>query len=156
MESQKNGGRMSLEETQVIQPSPANARIDVNPIDLDKIKTQELDLAKRDRLLAKIEADLYAKRFMLIQKRKTLDNSLKQNPFLKDVVDDYNSYYDSLVRQKSEQQEAIEFLKKYLEDMLSEAKLTESQIEENSIQQDAMVNELKKIKGELKEILDYK
>ena len=93
---------------------------------------------------------------MLIQKRKTLDNSLKQNAFLKDVVDDYNSYYDSLVRQKSEQQEAIEFLKKYLEDMLSEAKLTESQIEENSIQQDAMVNELKKIKGELKEILDYK
>ena len=46
-------------------------------MNLENIKNMEIDLANRDKKLANLEAQMYAKRFLLIQKRRALENAVK-------------------------------------------------------------------------------
>ena len=77
-------------------------------MNLSNVKNLEVDLAKRDKLLGEMEAQLYAKRFMLLQKREALKNSVKQNRFLEDVKRDYDNYHEFLISQKREQMDITE------------------------------------------------
>ena len=53
-----------------------------------------LDLATRDQYLVKIQEQIVAKRQMLLNKQKSLKQTMKQNDFLRVVHEDYSKYYD--------------------------------------------------------------
>ena len=63
----------------------------------------ELTLAERDNYLVQIEAQIEAKRNLLLGKRKFLENTLKENQFLEGVKNDYHKYYDYIAKQKMDE-----------------------------------------------------
>jgi len=123
-------------------------------MNLSNVKDLEIDLAKRDKILGDMEAQLYAKRFMLLQKRAALKNSMKQNRFLADVKRDYDNYHEFLVNQKREQINALEYINKYVEDIVTEGGVNDEKIKETRIQQEWILSELQKIKKELDDIVN--
>jgi len=122
-------------------------------MNLSNVKDLELDLAKRDKILGDMESQLYAKRFMLLQKRAALKNSMKQNRFLTDVKRDYDNYHEFLVNQKNEQIGALEYINKYVEDIVTEGGVNDEKIKETRVQQEWILSELQKIKKELDDIV---
>ena len=120
-------------------------------MNLSNVKNLEVDLAKRDKLLGEMEAQLYAKRFMLLQKREALKNSVKQNRFLEDVKRDYDNYHEFLISQKREQVDALEYINSYISDITKEGGLNDEKIQETRVQQEWILSELQKIKRELDE-----
>lgn len=123
-------------------------------MNLSNVKDLEVDLAKRDKILGDMEAQLYAKRFMLLQKREALKNSMKQNRFLTDVKRDYDNYHEFLVNQKREQIDALEYINKYVADIVTEGGVNDEKIKETRIQQEWILSELQKIKKELDDIVN--
>lgn len=123
-------------------------------MNLSNVKYLEVDLAKRDKILGDMEAQLYAKRFMLLQKRAALKNSMKQNRFLADVKRDYDNYHEFLVNQKREQIDALEYINKYVADIVTEGGVNDEKIKETRIQQEWILSELQKIKKELDDIVN--
>ena len=122
-------------------------------MNLSNVKNLEVDLAKRDKLLGDMEAQLYAKRFMLLQKREALKNSVKQNRFLEDVKRDYDNYHEFLVSQKREQMDALEYINNYISDITKEGDLSDEKIKETRVQQEWILSELQKIKKDLDDII---
>ena len=114
----------------------------------------EIDLANRDKKLANLEAQMYAKRFLLIQKRRALENAVKQNNFLAEVKKDYDAYYNHIVQQKKEQLNAMEYINKYIAEISNEGNMSDEKINETKIQQEWILRELRQIKNELDEIIN--
>ena len=125
----------------------------MSTINLGSVKDLEVDLAKRDKILGDMEAQLYAKRFLLLQKREALKNSMKQNRFLEEVKKDYDNYHEFLVTQKKEQIDALEYINKYVSDIQNEGNLNDEKINESRVQQEWILSELKNIKKDLNEIM---
>ncbi len=125
----------------------------MSTINLGSVKDLEVDLAKRDKILGDMEAQLYAKRFLLLQKREALKNSMKQNRFLEEVKKDYDNYHEFLVTQKKEQIDALEYINKYISDIQNEGNLNDEKINESRVQQEWILSELKNIKKDLNEII---
>ena len=123
-------------------------------MNLSNVKDLEVDLAKRYKILGYMEAQLYAKRFMLLQKREALKNSMKQNRFLTDVKRDYDNYHEFLVNQKREQIDALEYINKYVADIVTEGGVNDEKIKETRIKQEWILSELQKIKKELDDIVN--
>jgi flagellar hook-associated protein FlgK len=122
-------------------------------MDLKTIKEMEVDLGERDKQLASLEAKMYGLRHLLLEKRKTLKNAVKQNYFLEDVKRDYDNYYNALVKQKTEQIALMEYLEKYVNDITEEHTMKDNQVNELSDHQDYILRELRKIRSELNEIV---
>ncbi len=125
----------------------------MSTINLGSVKDLEVDLAKRDKILGDMESQLYAKRFLLLQKREALKNSMKQNRFLEEVKKDYDNYHEFLVTQKKEQIDALEYINKYVSDIQNEGNLNDEKINESRVQQEWILSELKNIKKDLNEII---
>ena len=123
-------------------------------MNLENVKNMEIDLAKRDKKLANLEAQMYAKRFLLIQKRRALANAVKQNNFLEEVKKDYDAYYKHIVEQRQEQIDAMEYINNYITEISNEGNLSDEKINETKIQQEWILSELRKIKSELDEIIN--
>lgn len=111
------------------------------------------DLSKRDEVLADLEAEMYAKRFLLIQKKKALDNSVKQNNHHHAVLADYNKFYDHIIKQNEEQQKVLEYINRYIGDIMDEGSMTDTQIQESKMQQEQILKEILKIKDNLDDII---
>lgn len=125
----------------------------MSTINLGSVKDLEVDLAKRDKILGDMEAQLYGKRFLLLQKREALKNSMKQNRFLEEVKKDYDNYHEFLVTQKKEQIDSLEYLNSYISDIQNEGNINDEKINESRVQQEWILSELKNIKNELNEII---
>jgi hypothetical protein len=125
----------------------------MSTINLGNVKDLEVDLAKRDKILGDMEAQLYGKRFLLLQKREALKNSMKQNRFLEEVKKDYDNYHEFLVTQKKEQIDSLEYLNSYISDIQNEGNINDEKINESRVQQEWILSELKNIKNELNEII---
>ena len=91
---------------------------------------------------------------MLLQKREALKNSMKQNRFLTDVKRDYDNYHEFFVNQKREQIDALEYINKYVADIVTEGGVNDEKIKETRIQQEWILSELQKIKKELDDIVN--
>jgi len=128
--------------------------IQTNNMNLENVKNMEIDLAKRDKKLANIEAQMYAKRFLLIQKRRALANAVKQNNFLEEVKKDYDAYHKHIVEQRQEQIDAMEYINNYITEISNEGNLSDEKINETKIQQEWILSELRKIKSDLDEIIN--
>ena len=125
----------------------------MSTINLGNVKDLEVDLAKRDKILGDMEAQLYSKRFLLLQKREALKNAMKQNRFLEEVKTDYDNYHEFLVNQKNEQINALEYINGYIGDIQTEGEINDEKINESRMQQEWILSILKNIKQELSEIV---
>lgn len=112
-----------------------------------------MNLAERDLILSQIERQIKAKKELLIQKSKQLKKKEKINEFLDDVKNDYNKYYNYILREKQQQLQAMTILSEYLDDLVNSEKLVNNQLKSAKIDQRQILEEMSKIKRELDELV---
>jgi hypothetical protein len=113
----------------------------------------EFTLAERDNYLNQIENQIQAKRNLLLEKRRTLENSIAQNKFLEGVRNDYQKYHNYIVKQNQDQMRAMDILNQYLGDIVVSGKLTEKDIHNTKREQNNILREMDQIKRNLDEII---
>jgi hypothetical protein len=117
------------------------------------MQVYELNLADRDNYLTQIENQIQAKRNLLLEKRKTLESTVGQNQFLEGVKNDYQRYHSYIIKQNQDQIRAMNILNQYLGDIIVSGKLTEKDINNTRREQDSIIKEMDKIKGDLDKII---
>ena len=113
-----------------------------------------LDLATRDQYLQKIQEQIIAKRQMLLNKQKSLKQTMKQNDFLRVVHEDYSKYYDYIVKQKEAQIYSMDMIKQYLNDIIVSGNLTKEDIEKAKLDQKNILREIDHVKSNLDEVMN--
>ena len=88
-----------------------------------------------------------------MEKQKKMNVLAKQNVFLRGVRDDYNRYYQHIVKQKKEQLHAMDALHKYLAYLANSTDMTVNNIKDAAMEQEKVLKEMRKIKGDLDEIV---
>jgi len=112
----------------------------------------KLTLAERDLYLVHIDTLMEEKRKMLLEKQKTLQQTAKENEYLEMVRNDYRKYYNHIVKQKEDQINAMNYLKQYIDEIIVDGKLTDTDLENAKMEQDELIQEMDNIKGKLDEI----
>ena len=113
------------------------------------------NLVNKDVQFILIQKQLDAKRKLLLNKQKKLKRVLKQNTFLIDVKNDYAEYYSYIINQKKQQLNALEILNRYIDDLTQSGSLTEKNIEDAKYEQKQILKELKSIKSNLDELINF-
>jgi hypothetical protein len=123
----------------------------------DETRTEEpkkqFTLGERDNYLTKIESQIEAKRNLLLEKRKILKRTVKENQFLDGVKNDYEKYHTFIVNQKQNQIKAMSLLNNYIGDIMVSGKLTEQDIKNSKEEQKEIIGQIEKIKKDLDEIM---
>jgi malate synthase len=135
---------MEVIEIKQIQPKAA---AEITPL---SIKTS---LGNRDKYLLQIEAQIAEKRNWLLNKRKVLKKTVKDNKFLHGVKADYEKYHNFIVDQKESQLKAMGLLNNYISDIIVSGKLTEKDIKDSKAEQREILSQIDKIKNDLDEIM---
>jgi hypothetical protein len=113
----------------------------------------DIDLAKRDQYLLKIEDEIQLRRRFLLEKQKKLEKLSRQNHFLETIKDDYENYHNYIVEQKEGQIRAMNSIKQYVEDLIVSGKLTDQDIRQAKDDQREITSEVKKIREKINEII---
>lgn len=119
----------------------------------ENMRTMERGVAERDGQIDDLQTRIHAKRFMLLQRRKALEVAGKQNRFLAEVKKDYDRYYNALVKQKNDQLVAIEYLTKYIDNIIEEQGLSAEKISEAKREHKEMLSEIRSVKDSLEEMV---
>jgi hypothetical protein len=119
-----------------------------------KKELPNINLAERDKYLSKIEQEIKSKKDLLLEKRKYLKKISDDNRFLTSVNNDYQKYYDFIIKQKEDQMKTLNYLNDYIGDMMVNTKLTEQDINETNHEQKRILNEIKNIRKSLEEIIE--
>jgi len=119
----------------------------------NQAQSNNIDLAKRDQYLLKIEDEIELRRKFLLEKQKKLEKLSRQNRFLETVKDDYENYHNYIVEQKEGQIRAMNSIKQYVEDLIVSGKLTDEDIRQAKVDQREITNEVKKIREKINEII---
>jgi hypothetical protein len=114
----------------------------------------KLTLVERDLYLVHIDTLMDEKRKMLLEKQKTLQQTSKENEYLEMVRNDYRKYYNHIVKQKEDQINAMNYLNKYIDEIIVNGKLTDVDLENAKMEQDELIQEMGNIKGKLDEIIE--
>ena len=112
----------------------------------------KLTLAERDLYLVHIDTLMDEKRKMLLEKQKTLQQTAKENEYLEMVRNDYRKYYNHIVKQKEDQINAMNYLKQYIDEIMVNGKLTDTDLENAKMEQDELIQETADIKSKMDEI----
>lgn len=73
-----------------------------------------MDLAKRDKQIQHLQNIIKENEQFLYDRQKELMKLKKHNPFLKDVVDQYNIYFSNIDQQNQAQYNALQSLADYI------------------------------------------
>jgi hypothetical protein len=119
----------------------------------NQAQSNNIDLAKRDQYLLKIEDEIQLRRKFLLEKQKKLEKLSRQNHFLETIKDDYENYHNYIVEQKEGQIRAMNSIKQYVEDLIVSGKLTDQDIRQAKDDQREITNEVKKIREKINEII---
>lgn len=109
----------------------------------------KMNVAERDNYLNQIEQQIKMKRQLLLEKRKYLEENVKENNFLESVRNDYKKYHDFILKQKEDQIKSMQFLNQYIDDLMVSGKLTEHDIVNSKEEKQEIMSELDKIKKDL-------
>ena len=109
----------------------------------------KMNVAERDNYLNQIEQQIKMKRQLLLEKRKYLEENVKENNFLENVRNDYKKYHEFILKQKEDQIKSMQFLNQYIDDLMVSGKLTEHDIVNSKREKQEIMSEVDKIKKDL-------
>ena len=102
-----------------------------------------------DRQLMSIQNIIDQKRKYLLEKQMYIQHLEKQNKFLREVQNDYNTYNQYMVKQRQDQILAMHILNEYVQDLAISGKLTKTDLEDARQEQANILGEINKLKGSL-------
>ena len=112
-----------------------------------------IQLVDKDLRLYDIEEQINARRKLILDKNKTIQNKKKQNHFLNEVKQDYETFYKYIVNEKQQQYQSMELLNKYLDDLKKTNQLAEDELTVLKYDQKDILSEMDKIKLELNKLI---
>jgi len=107
----------------------------------------------RDKRINHLETEIKKKKEFLLLKSKELEQDINNNKYLEDVSKNYKGFYDTIVKEKQQQHDAMMLLKEYLNDLIIKDTMTANQIRDAKRQQKEIILEMEKITHELKKIV---
>lgn len=113
-----------------------------------KIPSQNLN-PKVDNELMTVQELINKKRRYLLEKQMYIQHLEKQNKFLRDVRNDYNTYNQYMVKQRQDQILALHILNEYVQDLAISGKLTKTDLDDAKQEQANVLSEINKLKGSL-------
>lgn len=140
------------EDMQIGELEFGNPNPELN-LNSNKTNFNNIDLAKRDQYLLKIDDEIELRRNFLLEKQKKLEKLSRQNRFLETIKDDYENYHNYIVEQKEGQIRAMNSIKQYVEDLIVSGKLTDQDIRQAKDDQREITSEVKKIREKINEII---
>ena len=111
-----------------------------------------VSLVEKDLRLYDIEEQINARRKLILDKNKIIQNKKKQNHFLNDVKGDYETFYKYIINEKQQQYQSMELLNKYLDDLTKTNQLAEDELDVLKHEQKDILSEMDKIKMELNKL----
>lgn len=125
---------------------------------MDKIVAYEanimLPLKEKDDKFMQIQKLIDSKKQMLLEKQKKLKRLSQQNEFLEVVKDDYEKYYNHIVKQKQDQIKALQLLDEYIDDLTKTGELTKYNVEDAKEEQSKILREMNNIKRNIDNIIN--
>jgi len=104
-----------------------------------------MELAKRDKSIQHLQRMIKEKQETLSEKNKTLHKESKGNTYLREIIGEYNTYFDSLKHQEDKQYNALQLLLEYITQITLDPTSTEEMLRECKYDQSLILAELKKI-----------
>ena len=111
-------------------------------------------LAKRDQKIYQLKEELENRKKMLCLKRNQLKNNLKENIFLQEVVEDYDSYNKSIVNEKEKQIVFLKMLHSYIDNISDELNLTDQKLKESKQEQRDILKEISFLKDDIDNLVE--
>ena len=108
-----------------------------------------MDLAKRDKAIQTIVIELENKRQLLKNKYKSLHTAAADNELLKDVLEDYLAYYDTIKGEKLQQYNALNKTLEHVESISDDPNSDESMLYNSRVDYKEISNEMDKIKNDI-------
>jgi hypothetical protein len=102
-----------------------------------------------DQQLINIQNVIDQKRKYLLEKQMYIQHLERQNKFLREVKNDYNTYNQYMVKQRQDQILAMHILNEYIQDLAISGKLTKTDLEDARQEQANILGEIGKLKGSL-------
>ena len=102
-----------------------------------------------DQHLINIQNVIDQKRKYLLEKQMYIQHLEKQNKFLREVQNDYNTYNQYMVKQRQDQILAMHILNEYIQDLAISGKLTKTDLDDARQEQANILKEIGKLKGSL-------
>jgi hypothetical protein len=113
----------------------------------------KLSLGERDLYLKKLEEEIKNKKSLLLKEASDIVNINKSSKLLEGVKQKYKAYYDTVVKEKQQQQDAMMLLNQYLEELIQKEHISEKQVTNARKDQKDIILEMEKITMDLKDIM---
>ena len=114
----------------------------------------DMTLAQRDLYLVRIENEMENKKKFLLEKYNLLGEMEEENEYLKLIRNDFRHYYDYVKKEKEDQIHAMIMLRKYIDQLIVDGKLTDEDLENARGEQEKILNEIDVIKEGLDKITE--
>ena len=111
------------------------------------------NLALHDMMIVDIKCERKRKQKELAEQFQDVKQRAVNNEYLRDVLEDYRSYYKTLLDQKQKQHAALQQILNYLEEINQGQNRNLSQIDEDAIEQRRLLNEISKVKQEIDDLV---
>ena len=108
-----------------------------------------MDLANRDKAIQKIVIELENKRQLLKNKYKSLHNAAADNELLKDVLEDYLTYYDTIKNEKIQQYNALNKTLEHIDSISVDPNSDESMLYNSKVDYKEISHEMDRIKNDI-------
>lgn len=86
-------------------------------------------------------------------KRRQLKTNVRENHFLKDVVDDYDTYNKHIISQKEKQVVFLQMLNQYIDNINQDLSLTNNQLQNSKHEQREILKEITYLKNEIDDLV---
>jgi len=119
-------------------------------IEIPCIKKEHLE--RKEESLQNVENLIHEKKMFLLGKKGKMEEEEKKNEFLRGIRNDYEKYYDYTVEEKEKQVRFMNYLIKYIDQLMKEGELTEEDLKRAEWEQHKLMMEIMNIKKDLDEI----
>ena len=111
-----------------------------------------MDLANRDKIIELLQSEINKTQDSVMGYLEETKKVQNENEFLESVTKDYKRYHKYIVDEKERERKQLQMLMEYLDKILQEAGLSAEMANRARFQQNQILGEMDKIKGELDRI----
>jgi len=111
-----------------------------------------MDLANRDKIIELLQSEINKTQDSVMGYLEETKKVQNENEFLESVTKDYRRYHKYIVDEKERERKQLQMLMEYLDKILQEAGLSAEMANRARFQQNQILGEMDKIKGELDRI----